>query len=438
MIPRPGIVWFFVLCSGPFLSGARLSEASPREQSVSTSRQFIVFGTRVEVRGAICELGESTKRELLGLLGERDQWITPIVINARYSQANTPEDQRLAVDVGQTGSGLKLQLNLLVDAEVSAPQVRREILRALLIEMMYRAKSDLPAGAIYSSPPEWLIEGIPSSQPGFSRDRISSVLALPVASGTVLPLEKFLQQRPQLLDNAGRLLYRSYAVALVELLTGTDQGARGLAAFIADLPTASNDPIANLRQRFPAVFDSPSQAEDRWQRLIARVSTRQPYDLLGGAETGRILKEKLRVRIAGHAVSKEYAIGEFKNFINQAFAKNALVFLAQDLRALELRANPVFTPIIAEYAAVTASLARGKTAGAAKRLARLDGVREALTAQMGGIDDFLNWYEATSLSGPSGAFNGYMRAAESAAHAVENRRDRISVYLDAIDTQFQN
>jgi hypothetical protein len=438
VIRRPGIVWFFVLCSVAFSFGVRLLEASPREQSVSTSRQFIVFGTRVEVRGAICDLAERTKRDLLGLLGERDRWITPIVVNAQYSQANLPEDERLAVDVGQTGSGLKLQLNLLVDAEVSAPAVRREILRALLIEMMYRGKSDLAAGAVYSPPPDWLLDGIPSSQPELSRDRTASVLALPVAAGTVLSLEKFLQQRPQLLDNAGRLLYRAYAVALVELLAGTDQGPRRLAGFIADLSTASNDPIANLRQRFPILFDSASQAENFWQRQIARVSARQPYDLLGGAETGRILKEKLRIRVTEKGGAKEYGLGEFKSFVSEAAAQKALAFLAQDLRALELRANPVFAPVIAEYAQVTTSLARGKTSGAAKRLARLDGIREALTAQMGGIDDFLNWYEATSLSSPSGAFNGYLRAADSAAHTLDNRRDPISVYLDAIETQFQN
>src|SRR4051812_24668754 len=90
------------------------------EQSISTSRQFIVYGTQVPVRGAICELAERTKHELLSLVDQPDNWSTPIVINAQFVQANLPEAPRLSLNVGQTGFGLKLQLDLLIDAEINA------------------------------------------------------------------------------------------------------------------------------------------------------------------------------------------------------------------------------------------------------------------------------------------------------------------------------
>jgi hypothetical protein len=57
---------------------------------------------------------------------------------------------------------------------------------------------------------------------------------------------------------------------------------------------------------------------------------------------------------------------------------------------------------------------------------------------MRGIDDYLNWFEATRLSGPSGAFADYMKAAESASRPPPGKRDPISVYLDALETQFRN
>ena len=72
-------------------------------------------GTDVGVRGAICDLAECTKRELLTLLAQRDNWTTPVVINAQYPRANLPESPRLRVDLAQTGFGLKLQLDLVID-----------------------------------------------------------------------------------------------------------------------------------------------------------------------------------------------------------------------------------------------------------------------------------------------------------------------------------
>src|SRR4051794_16370726 len=92
---------------------------APPQQSISTSRQFIVYGTDVPVRGVICDLAERTKRELLSFLGQRDTWATPIVINARYPQANLPELPTLNVDLGQTGFGLKLQLDLVIERAVN-------------------------------------------------------------------------------------------------------------------------------------------------------------------------------------------------------------------------------------------------------------------------------------------------------------------------------
>lgn len=54
------------------------------------------------------------------------------------------------------------------------------------------------------------------------------------------------------------------------------------------------------------------------------------------------------------------------------------------------------------------------------------------------IDDYMNWFEATKSRRASGAFNDYMRAAELAAQRPQMRHDPISLYLDALETQFQN
>ena len=411
--------------------------AVPPQQSISTSRQFIVYGTDVPVRGAICDLAERTKRELLSFLGQKDTWATPIVINARYPQANLPELPTLSVDLGQTGFGLKLQLDLVIGRAVNPPEIRRELLRALLLEMMYRGESQIPAGATYVSPPGWLLDGIPSEQSQLERERVAAVLFSSAISGNVWPLHKFVLQRPELLDAAARNLYRAYSFALVDLLSHSANGSTRLTQFVLDLARASNDPMAELREHFPEIFGTES-AETIWQQHLARLSMSQPYQLLSSAETERRLDESLRLRISDRGSKRSFELTEFPVFLQEKAARNALKELAGNLTALATRAHPVYAPIIAEYAHVVATLQRGKTLTVARRLNQLAAARRSISEQMRGIDDYLNWFEATNVTGPSGQFDDYLKAADRAARPERTKKDSISIYLDALEAQFDD
>jgi hypothetical protein len=416
--------------------GFSTQPAAASEQSISTSRQFIVYGNDLAVRGIICDLAERTKRELLGLVGQRDDWIIPIVINARRPQANLPELPRLKVDLGQTGFGLKLQLDLLIDPATNRAEIRRELLRALILEMMYRREPQLRSGATYASPPDWLLDGIPSEESDLPRERVAQLLALSAGFGNVWPLHRFIAERTELLDAAARKLYRAYSCALVDLLSRRPHGPRRLMQFILDLPRASNDPMDELRNHFPEVFGTAS-AEVTWQKQLVRLSSEQVYQLLSSAETERRLGEILRLRISDRGRERSYDLVEFQVFQKHKTMKNALVALANNLTALATRAHPVYAPIIAEYAQIVASIEHERTASVPKRLAQLAATRRARSAQMRQIEDYLNWFEATSLVKPSGQFADYMKAAERAAKPGRTRRDSISVYLDALETQFE-
>jgi len=409
--------------------------ANPVDQSISTSRQFIVYGTDVPVRGAICDFAERAKRELLTLLAQRDNWTTPIVINAQYPRANLPEAPRLSVDLAQTGFGLKLQLDLVIDSGVSRPEIRRELLRALVLELVYRAQPNIPAGTAYVSPPDWFLEGVPAQQSDLSRDRVTAILAMPVAAKNILSLEKFLAQRPELLDAPARNIYRAYSFALVDLLSHAPDGPHRLAQFILDLPASSNDPMAELRSHFPGLFESDG-AEETWEKQVARLSTDQPYHLMSSAETERRLDETLRLKIVDGHGEKTYELTQFPIFLKQKSAKRRLESLAHELRVLATRGHPVYAPIVAGYAEISALLLRGKTLDVPRRLERLQNSRKAIAAQMRGIDDYLNWFEATSLAGESGEFADYLKAAKRAAQPERTKRDPISIYLDALETQF--
>lgn len=414
MSPQVHAACVFAIILGAVLS----TRGAQPEQSLSTSRQFVVYGTEVTVRGAICGLAERTKRDVLTLLGERDSWVTPIVINSHYLQANVPEDSRLTLNVSQTGAGLKLQLDLAIHSEMSQFQVRRELLRALLLELMYRRESTIPAGARYLSPPDWLLDGIPPQQSELGIGSMD-VLAVPVARRTVLPLRDFLRQKPELLDTPAQSLYRAYSLALVDLLVHASEGPGRLGQFIRSMPSGSNDPMVDLRIHFPELFESEAAAEKLWANQVVRLSSSQSHQFLSSAETERLLNEKLKP-------------------LERRPDKAVLTALRRDLNVLAARAHPIYRPVIIEYAKITAILIRGRTKGVAGRMERLKASRKAVVVRLRGIDDYLDWFEATESRGPSGVFAEYLKTAESVGRPLRRKRDPISVYLDAIETQFED
>jgi hypothetical protein len=407
--------------------------AAPLERSVSPSQQFIIYGPSVALRGAVSELAEQTKANLLALLRQPDRWKTPIVVNLRSAQANLPEIPPAALRFSQTGFGLKLQLDLIVGQNVDAALVERELLRAILLEMIYRREPDVAAGTVFVEPPDWLLDGVLAMTAG--RDRGPLIEALSV-SDKGMSLEEFLRQRPTPLDSPGRLLYRAYSLALVQLLVDGPDGHSQLARYIEKLSRASNEPLADLKAQFPLLGD----VEKTWQSAVARrLSGAQSYQLLTFAESEQRLNELLLVKLPDAGKSPKRAeLSELVQRNPSTAEKMALNELSQNLVLFTIRANPVMRPIAREYQQIAALLARGKRKRAAEHLARMQATRTQLAARMSDIDDYMNWFEATQSKTGSGVFVDYLRAAGQPRVSAPRRRDALSVYLDSLAEQFED
>ncbi len=265
--------------------------AAPPARSVSPSQQFIIYGADARLRGALSELAERTKANLLALLRQRDRWKTAVVINLQPQQANLPEIPPAELRFSQTGFGLKLQLDLTITQNLDGSLVERELLRAILLEMIYRKEPDIAPDTILVEPPEWLLDGVLAVPPG--RDRGPLIEALSVSDKRI-SLEEFLRQRPRLLDSAGRMLYRAYSLALVQLLIDEPDGHVRLAHYIGNLSHASNDLLGDLKAQFPSLA---RDKEKNWQLGVARLGGAQSHQLLTFAESERGLDELLRTKI---------------------------------------------------------------------------------------------------------------------------------------------
>src|ERR1041384_2019580 len=226
---------------------SQLFYAAPAERSVSPSRQFVIYGADAELRGVVSDLAERTKANLLTLLRQRDNWIVPVVVNLQPQQANLPEIPPADLRFSQTGFGIKLQLDLTISRNFDVSLVERELLRAILLEMIYRKEEHIAAGAVLVQPPDWLIDGVLALAPG--RDRGPLIEAIG-NTGKPLPLAEFLGQRPSFLDSTGRTLYRAYSFALVQMLLDEKNGGTQLAKYIDRLSDSSNDPLEDLEAQF--------------------------------------------------------------------------------------------------------------------------------------------------------------------------------------------
>ncbi len=405
------------------------------EHSVSPSRQFVIYGADATLRGAISEMAEQTKTNLLALLRQRDGWKTAIVINLQSQQANLPEIPPANLRVSQTGFGVKLQLDLTVGQNFDGSLVERQLLRAILFEMIYRDDGELAPGARLVEPPDWLLEGALALTPG--REREALVEALSTADKGK-SLQEFLGQRFDLLDSAGRMLYRAYSVALVQLLLDEGGGRARLARYISNLSHGSNDRVADLKACFP---QSRDDVEKKWRSSVARLSEHQTYQLLSFAESEQRLDELIQIKISDGSRTrgrpKPADLSQLSRSKLSAEGKAAVDHMSQGLLLLVGTAHPVLRPVAREYQQIAALLIRGKRRGIAKRVSHLDGIRKELAARMGDIDDYMNWFEATQMENQSGAFSDYLKAANQSQVSAQKRRDPLSVYLDALEDQIE-
>jgi hypothetical protein len=427
------------LILGLVLFATLLLNAAPLERSISPSRQFIIYGPNVALRGAMGDLAERTKASLVGILQKHDDWQTPIILNLQFRQANTPEIPASQLHVSQTGIGLKLQLDLTIADNPDRPAIQRDLLRAIFVELIYRNHRDIPVGAAYAEAPPWLIESVMARNSAEQKQTLGNLLTSAAESEKIIPLSDFLRQKPDQLDSQGRLLYRAYAAALLQFLLEQPAGATHLSAYVESLSGASNDPLVDLKARFPGLEGSGA-LDVLWKTAVAKfASTDKSEFLLTFSETQRQLEELLRTSVPpsngkGEPLLLEQ-LGGTKPGKNQV---PVLRSLSQNLLLLSTAAHPLLRPVVVEYEEVAQRLASRNRAKSSQRLARAKAMRARLASRMTDIDDYMNWFEATQLRTSSGTFTNYLKAAGTSGEPEKRRRDALSVYLDAVEAQFQN
>ncbi|MEP7070873.1 MAG: hypothetical protein ABI839_00665 [Verrucomicrobiota bacterium] len=375
----------------------------------------------------MADAAEKIKDDLLQTLQTPDRWTVPILLRLRPPEAQSPEIRPVDLHFSQTGAGLKIQLDLLIPRDFDPAILRRETMRALLLEMSYRSLPNVPAGQPYTTPPNWLVEGLLAATSGAAEAATARL------SQHSMPLIDILKQRPSLLDSTSRALYCASAGGLIRLLVSGADGRARLSGFIKDLPLATGEPLRDLRQHFPQL-GTDGETEKAWGAFLAHEQV--GFALASFTKTSSRLDELLRIKIGRPRGGKQQlTLSEVVDVGKAEIDRAAALEVGRHLALLAAEAHPLLRPIVIDYTQIVEALLARKIHGLRQRLESTAALRRRVSQRMDQVDDYMNWFEATQARSASGSFGGYLQAV-GAKENLPHRRDPISVYLDALESQF--
>lgn len=401
--------------------------------SVSTTQQFVVFAQDVTLRSRVAGFAEDNKRELLKILGTKDEWKTPILINFQRPDPSQPQLKASQVTLFDTGSGMKLQLDVQLGANPDDVALQSHLIEALLLEMAYRNRAP-QHGEAYRRPPSWLIEGITERIRRRILGSSPQVFEALLAANRLPPLANFLNSAPNGPASTWTGVFRAGSLALLEQLVGLPHGQKSLRHLIDTIPESDGDQIARLRESFGSLGDSEEALEKWWSLSVAKMAAADRYMGSGVSETEARLQEILQLKIADpKGEPEQFELKDYAKFLRRDSARPALATMNNELIELSARGSALYRSIIGEYSQVAERLLRRKTRGLDEKLAELQKYRTAMLKRVDEIADYLNWMEGTQIQVRSQAFDGYFKVADELEAPPGRRHDPVTTYLDLVE-----
>ncbi len=129
-------------------------------------------------------------------------------------------------------------------------------------------------------------------------------------------------------------------------------------------------------------------------------------------------------------------IDDYAAILKRPDRKEILQYNLIALSALQHRCAILFRPIVADYTSLLSELRDGKAKDIEARLKKLRSRTQIAVDQSKSVRDLLDTHEANSTPAMSGLFDEYLRLPETLKKELPDRKDPISIYLDALDREF--
>jgi hypothetical protein len=409
-----------------------------KARTVSSSKEFFIYCPDAALRGRVAGFAEETKAQLLALLGETGHARSPILITIDRPDTAGAAPVQLHAFEGPDGSSIQLDVRLVQDTPVD---LQKHIIRAILLELVYRDHGGIKGGETYVEAPWWIVEGaaqiIRRRDLGVESDLFKRL----IEQNRFPPLAEFLAMRDAALGDTAAAIDEACAMCLLQLLLDQPNGRPNLGRLLRHWPDNYQDPTAALLRDFPGLAEKTGQIEKWWTLNLARFSAAERHQGLSARETEKELAALLSFAVSTNAQGEKqrFSLGDYPAFLKLRGAKAALLELHGALIGLSARANPLFRGVVADYERIAAALLRRKTHGVASRIADAERYRKVLLERMDAVADYLNWFEATQFGTRSDAFAGFLKAANQVSVEEEERArrdDPVAQYLDALQAEF--
>jgi hypothetical protein len=431
MKPR-ALLWLAMLVA----AGSMPSRAIDlRQRSESGTRQFIVYSEDVRLRQRVASFSEEVKTDVLQLLGESDLWKAPVVITLSRATTMDLGEPPARLRVAETQPGFKIEIQVKIGSDPAAVNLRKVLLRAVLLEYAHR-RTGVNAGQAVVEAPWWIIEGLFEMARRREQGADSTLFQRLVETNRLPPIGNFLAQKPDELGPTALAVDRALAMCLLELLIAQPDGRANLARLLRDWPQSDGDPAALLARHFPALGSGPI-LQKWWTLNLARMAAADRYQSLSVEETEKALVPLLQMELVTNkeGEKKTFSVAEFTQYLKLPASRAVLNSRHAEVIALSTRVNALYRPVVSEYEGIFSALARGKSRGMHERLLKAEEYRRLVLYRSAAIADYLNWFEATQTRSSSGVFDNYLKTAGQFSEQEQKQKGPLARYLDEIERE---
>ncbi len=410
-----------------------------RQRTESNTRQFVIYSEDVRLRQRVASFAEEVKTDVLQLLNAGDLWRGPIVITLARPTTQEMSQPPVRLRLVETlKPGLKVELTVLLGDDPAAVNLRKHLIRAVLLEYAYR-EPGVVGDQPYVEPPWWIVEGL--VELGRRRDAGADgeLFRRLVETNRLPPIEKFLVEKPDELGPTAMAVDRAMAMCLIQLLVEQPGGHEALGRLVRAWPKNSTDPMAALAQEFPTFRDGAPKLQKWWTVNLARFAASDRYQGLTPDETEEALAALLQFEVKNEKTGekKAYNVSDFEEYLKLPASRALLATRHTELVALSTKANLLFGSVFADYEQALTLLSKGKKRGVRDLLTRAEGERRTVLQRTVQIADYLNWFEATQMKSRSSAFDDYLKTADQMTQDDMQHKGSVGLYLDEIEENFQ-
>lgn len=259
------------------------SDKIPVTSSTSTSRQFIVHGKVFETRSAMSTRCEEISQELRKVLNDKEPWVLPVVVVLNTGEeAAKVKGQRISTAISELNfGGFHIQVTINEGPGLSAADLRKEVVRALLAERILRnhQKIATPEGRLLL--PDWIMTGVLKAMEYRSDANPSALFSTLFHSGKIYGIEEIIEVSPAQMDSLSRTIYETSCCALVLALVDQPSGPQNLNKFLNALASDPRSERELLSAAFPNFAASASSLNKWWSlqlAALAKPGIGEPYN----------------------------------------------------------------------------------------------------------------------------------------------------------------